>query len=511
MQMAKTLLLGTAASLIGLGATQAADLPAKAKAIEYVKICSSYGPGFYYIPGTDTCFRFGGYARAWMEVNNNGMGLNPDYGAGGAANRYSNGYTFRSREFTIVDTRTASEYGTVRTYAEVLFQWTSGTYSGAGNGSTVYQSIGGVSAPNNANPGAVAYGAVGVWTAFLQFAGFTIGKATSQFSTPWAEYPGNYAELPGSSAYDQVNQFSYTADFGKGITLSFSAQDQVQHDQTAVWNVSAASAAGIATGTYGGNDLAGTVAPDLVAALRVDQSWGLFQASLAAHDNHAAYYGATELTGHPDDKWGWAGQLALSIKNIPTGPGDSINLTGVYTNGASRYNFQDGLLNVYAKYGSSSLPGVYQSVGIAGVSDTVFVAGSGQELTTTYGFNGAFNHNWDPHWTTSIFGGIGFVRYNSTAKGYICGAFVANLALSSGMGGCNPDFSYGIVGTKTAWTPVKNLTFAAELEYSMLHQNFASGSTVALPLQSGIGKPAALYELKDQSSIGAQLIVTRTF
>ena len=74
--------------------------------------------------------------------------------------------------------------------------------------------------------------------------------------------------------------------------------------------------------------------------LRVDQAWGLFQASVAAHDNHVGYYGATEATGHPDDKWGWAVQLALSIKNIPTGAGDTINMQGVYTDGATRYNFQ---------------------------------------------------------------------------------------------------------------------------------------------------------------------------
>lgn len=74
--------------------------------------------------------------------------------------------------------------------------------------------------------------------------------------------------------------------------------------------------------------------------LRVDQACGLFQLSEAAHDNHAAYYGGSELTGHPDDKWAWAGQLALSIKNIPTAVGDAINLQGVYGNGASRYKFQ---------------------------------------------------------------------------------------------------------------------------------------------------------------------------
>ncbi|WP_426441298.1 porin [Bradyrhizobium genosp. P] len=511
MEMAKTLLLGTAASLIALGAAQAADLPVKAKAIEYVKICSLYGPGFYYIPGTDTCLRLGGYTRGWLEAGSNSTGVNPDFGQGGAVNRFSNSYTWRSRELLDFDTRTATEYGTVRTFAELVFQWTSGTNSGLGNGSTVYQSLGGVSAPNNANPGAVAGGTFGLFFAFIQFAGFTMGMATSQFSTPWAQYPGNNVALPGASAFQPVNQFTYTANFGQGITASISAQDQTAQIQAGVWNVSAASAAGIASGVFGGSDYAGAIAPDIVGQFRVDQSWGLFQASVAAHDNHAAYYGGTELTGHPDDKWGWAGQLGLSIKNIPTGTGDSINVSGVYTNGASRYNFNQEMVSNFARYGNTSLAGAYQSIGIGGVSDTVFVAGSGQELTTTYGINGAFNHNWDPHWYSSIFGALGAVRYNSTAKSYICGAFVANLALSGGAAGCNPDFDYAVVGTKTAWTPVKGLTFAAELDYSRLHQNFASGSTVGLPAQAGIGKPGAVYALKDQDSFGVEFLVQRNF
>ncbi|MGB7257197.1 MAG: porin, partial [Pseudolabrys sp.] len=28
-----------------------------AKPVQYVKICSLYGAGFYYIPGTDTCIK----------------------------------------------------------------------------------------------------------------------------------------------------------------------------------------------------------------------------------------------------------------------------------------------------------------------------------------------------------------------------------------------------------------------------------------------------------------------
>lgn len=186
----------------------------------------------------------------------------------------------------------------------------------------------------------------------LQFAGFTFGKAASQFSSPWTPYPGNLFELPGGGGWEPVNQFTYTADFGRGITASFSAQDQVVNYTTNIWNVSGATATGLATGAYGANDVGRTRAPDLVAMLRVDQTWGLFQASVAAHDNHAAYSGATEVTGHPGDKWGWAGQLALSIKNIPTGPGDTINVQGVYTNGASRYNFDSYKSTTYRCMGA---------------------------------------------------------------------------------------------------------------------------------------------------------------
>ena len=49
---------------------------------------------------------------------------------------------------------------------------------------------------------------------------------------------------------------------------------------------------------------------------------------------------STNSTGHPDDKWGWAVQGALQIKNIPTGAGDTLNIQAVYTDGATRYNFQ---------------------------------------------------------------------------------------------------------------------------------------------------------------------------
>src|SRR5712671_7268970 len=69
MNTTKLLLLGTAAGLMAVSGAQAADMPVKAKPVLYVKICSLYGDGFYYIPGTDTCLKMGGYVRAQFYYN----------------------------------------------------------------------------------------------------------------------------------------------------------------------------------------------------------------------------------------------------------------------------------------------------------------------------------------------------------------------------------------------------------------------------------------------------------
>src|SRR5215471_2311211 len=132
MKVVKSLLLGTAAGLIAVGGAQAADLPVKAKAVEYVKICSLYGAGFYYIPGTDTCIKLGGYLRAEVALNTNNANLN--------------------------------------------------------NGISLY---GASSGSVNPTDGGTSGGSLGVYYAFIQFAGFTMGKAVSQFDAPWVSYPGN--------------------------------------------------------------------------------------------------------------------------------------------------------------------------------------------------------------------------------------------------------------------------------------------------------------------------------
>ncbi|UGY05049.1 porin [Bradyrhizobium quebecense] len=508
MKIVKGLLLGSVATLAASSGAMAADLPVKAKAVEYVKVCSLYGPGFYFIPGTDTCIKLGGYLRMDVLANTNSDHTGNYAGAGGAQNRFTNGYTWRSREDLNVDTRTATEYGVVRTFFDATFSWTSDSYgAGAAAGSTVYSPIGTAAAPNNASAGGVAAGTVGVYYAFIQFAGFTMGKAVSQFSAPWANYPGNNFDglVGGGGTITGVNQFTYTAQFGNGVSLALSAQDQSAYYQAGVQNLGVQGTG--ALGPYGASDYAGTIAPDLVASLRVDQAWGLFQASFAAHDNHAAYYGGPELTGHPDDKWGWAGQLALSIKNIPTGPGDTINVQGVYTNGATRYNIQDlSGAGAFTYFGNTSVPGAYQSIGFGIAPDSVFVSGGSQQLITTYGVRGAYVHNWNPYWNTSVYGAWAQVNYNSTAKGYICGpggtgvggSFGVLIGATSNLTSCNPDYSIAQIGTQTQWTPVKNLTFSADFTYTHLDQNYAG--TITYPGSAAIGKPAAVYSLSNQDT-----------
>ena len=128
-----------------------------------------------------------------------------------------------------------------------------------------------------------------------------------------------------------VNQLTYTAQFGNGVSGSISLEDPTAYRQSNLYNLGAGgvlNGPAFQGGAYGLSALGGTRAPDIVGVLKIDQAWGVFQLSATAHNNHAAYYGITETTGHPDDKWGWAVQGALQIKNIPTGPGDTINIAG---------------------------------------------------------------------------------------------------------------------------------------------------------------------------------------
>src|SRR6476620_11654341 len=123
MKMVKSLLLVSAAGLVAASGAQAADLPVKAKPVEYVKVCSLYGAGFYYVPGTDICLKIGAYFRAEYAYGNIGGSLtNLDQsGADGQRTRIVGGdnYQQRARSFIFLDTRQQTAYGTLRAYMNI--------------------------------------------------------------------------------------------------------------------------------------------------------------------------------------------------------------------------------------------------------------------------------------------------------------------------------------------------------------------------------------------------------
>jgi hypothetical protein len=220
-----------------------------------------------------------------------------------------------------VDTRTATEYGVVRTFGQGDFQFNN---FGSSNPTTLTAfPAGAANALNVAGGGYVA-----VEYLFIQFAGFTFGKSSSAYSTPWNGVPGNItSSLLGDNNTDTgVNNIQYTAQFGNGVSASIGLDDPTVWNRTAVYNLSIPSAIG-ANGT-GSNAYAGTHSPDIVGNIRVAQAWGLFQLSAAAHEVSGSYniLGAgavpnalSEISGHPESKWGGSVMAALNIKNLPTG------------------------------------------------------------------------------------------------------------------------------------------------------------------------------------------------
>ena len=386
MKMVKSLVLGSAAGLLAMSAgAQAADLPVKAKAVEYVRICSLYGAGFYYIPGTDTCIKIGGYLRADLNIH----GGNSDQpfwnGDPGVVDRWTNQYNDYARMALTIDTRTQTEYGVVRTFGQ-------GDFTFATYGATNSVGVQGGSIETAGLAGTLFNNTVGggytvVEFLFIQFAGFTFGKSASAFNTPWHGFPGNNtAFLVGG--YDTVtglNNIQYTAQFGNGVSGTIGIDDSSEsgYNRTQIFNATlipspgmvnvAQVAGGLQTvtannsncnlGGYGalssictfsGSNYSGTMMPDIVGNVRVDQAWGLFQFSAALHDNTPGYWaqantanGGTLLNavnmtgiqtlGHPESKFGGALSAAVQIKNLPTGPGDDFKIEGTVAEGASKY------------------------------------------------------------------------------------------------------------------------------------------------------------------------------
>ncbi len=225
---------------------------------------------------------------------------------------------------------------------------------------------------------------------------------------------------------------------------------------------------------------------------------------------------------------------ALQIKNIPWGAGDDIKMDASWAKGDTKNVISTSATSPnFFMFGGTGRPGAYQSFGFGVATDALFLPagfvapggaasglgpanglGDGRlHLTEAFGFRGAYNHNWDPYWSSSLFGSASAVRYDSTAKFFYCSAYTfasggGGLAGKSADYSCNPDYNVFQLGFVTRWTPVKNLTFSAEVQWFHLDQKF-TGATLVTTMQP---KPNnVVMEFKDQDTVALNVRVQRNF
>jgi hypothetical protein len=536
MKMVKSLLLGSAAGFAALTGAQAADLPVKAKPVEYVKICSLYGAGFYYIPGTDTCIRIGGHLREEVSVNSRGTGGQQWFTDGTGNNTHTRDrdiFFVRSRVFVNTDTRTQTSFGTLRTFSVTRFETNTG--SGLASGANITAIDAGI----------------------IQWGGFTIGRAgTSYFDNPWA-YAFKWGAAAGWSGNPDTagGRFvmAYTHQFGNGISGTISLEDNKITNQRGIYNgANALSLIGAAGAVPAGgpaltNVQGGNTWPSVVGQLRIEQAWGGFHISAEALNHHVAYNcgavsgtttvaagGCSELAGNPSDKVGGAVNAAFRF-NLPTGVQDALYIGGTYSKGDGSATWggvaQGGVMGVYGgggngitTYGSITGSYVWDSVysSVAGTGAGVAFGPTGQQLTTGYGGSIAFEHGWNAEWRTSVFGGAQVVDYGTTANAILCSRFAGGaISATSGTltvgavnvantGACNFDYRLVSAGTRTYWTPVRDLTIGLELIWTNHHVAMGDGVVYNQPLISGF-KPNAAYVVRDQDIFSGMFSVRRFF
>jgi len=468
MNMVKSLLLGSAAGIVAVAGAQAADLPVKAKPVEYVKICSAYGAGFYYIPGTDICLRVGGYVWSEFEVNNLGAGsgdvTSGSIGGDHIRNRNDDWTSFRVRFDMVFDARTNTEYGTLRSYASVGWQWTTNL-----DGFQQQQ------LPASTGNYAWYYD-----RAFIQFAGLTFGYVGSFFDFD----PSLILSQQNSKSFKFTPAIAYTAQLGNGVSASVSMEDST----TRRTNITTFASVGttvfgfygpssnitvapnllvvpvaIQDSGFGSTVYAGQYMPDFVANLRVDQAWGDAQISGAVHQLKTSINTATPLflqgtatpgTGLPwaPNKYGYAALAGVNFKLPALGAGDSFQVEGAWSRGAVDYT---GLsANPYSN--NSSLG--YRKGAIGPVLDLFdsFVDETGQHLTKAWSVNVELRHFWTPTVRSSIAYGHNVVTQPIQSQ------ISAVAGASPGQVGFEPSGKIDQVSANLIWSPVPKLDLGVE-------------------------------------------------
>ncbi|MBZ9744744.1 porin [Mesorhizobium sp. CO1-1-7] len=205
----KSLLLGSAAALIAVSGARAADavVVAEPEPAEYVKICDVYGAGYFYIPGTETCLRIGGYIR--YDIGGGDVGSFDGARSADHMDIGDSNDTWRKRARFALKTWTGqeTELGTLKTYTETRFNFsntqrdTSPFINEAGN-----------------EPVSLNF-------AWVQLGGLRVGKDESAFDT-FIGYAGNVIQdtLVPYGGFD-TNVIQYYFDAGNGFSAVVSLEE----------------------------------------------------------------------------------------------------------------------------------------------------------------------------------------------------------------------------------------------------------------------------------------------
>jgi hypothetical protein len=366
MKLVKGLLLGSVAGLAAVAGAQAADLPVrKAAPVEYVRVCSTYGAGFFYIPGTETCLRVGGRVRA-------------DYLYGEPLDRSDDAVGFRARGRIQLDARTATAYGLLRTFVRFEITRSSGT-------------------PFNGDDGVIRT-SPDVAQAFVQFGGLTAGRVTSFFSN--ADLPTDHMGTLRFDDAPDVDLLAYTFSFGNGFSATISIEDGLERRS----NGFLVAGPGALPVTY-----AGQRAPDLVGALKYDGTWGTASLTGAVHqirsDDLVLPFGST-VPVYPDTEYGFAVSAQVGINLPMLAEGDAAWLAATYANGALSY-ITGGSTDALST-------GVLSAI----LADAYINPVSGDlDLGRGWSVAGGFRHYWTPEVRQNIFGSYARFDYSAGAAG----------------------------------------------------------------------------------------------
>ena len=373
-----------AAAVVGLaGTAQAADLAKKAPAAaDYVKVCDAYGAGFFYIPGSDTCLKIGGYVRVELRTGDHNAWLNAP-GIGLGFGNGENTVNSRVRTQLTFDARTNTEMGLLRSFIELWITNNSATTGTNG---------------------------VNMRNAFVQFAGLTAGRASSNFDFIQGGY--NIGNIEPDTSDRRANLLAYTFAFGNGISATLGVEDQTTGDQALAWGAPAQAPLMQTNVTV----------PNIVGNIAVAQAWGRAQVSFAFNQNR------NDVVGN--NKWGYAVLGGVEVNLPMLGAGDKAFIQASYSAGAVDY-----LLNntgtIFGTLARNWDPA-------ASVNSKAWNVSAG------------LNHNFSKAVEANL--GVSYLDYQD-----------ATVAIR--------DYTSWVIGGDVRWKPVSGLTLALALDYRTVDYN----------------------------------------